>query len=182
MVIARTACAPCRNRSRIGGSGFTLVELIAVLVLTGILAGVAIPAIGSISSTRVAAAQRQIQRDLSYARERAAMTGARTWAVFSLASNAYSILGEPVGQPGRANAITLTDPATGRGYITSIGQEFPTAALQSVSFDGGAEVGFDWRGAPLNQGAGSLSAPGIVTITGNRTVTIRPGSGLVTVP
>ena len=159
-----------------------MVELVAVMVLAGILAAVAVPAVGSISSTRAAAVQRQVQRDLSYARERAVSTGRGTWVTFSPVANTYAILQEPLGSPGRANAITVVDPATGRGFVNEVGDLTPGVALLGASFDGGAEVGFDWKGRPVVTSGSSLSAAGVVTITGSRTVTVQPGTGHSTIP
>jgi prepilin-type N-terminal cleavage/methylation domain-containing protein len=173
------------NTSRSGSarSGFTLVELIAVMAVMGVLAAVAFPTLGSLTTSRSLATQRRIQRDLSYARERATTTGLRTWVVFSTGSNSYSVLGEPSGSPGRANAVTLNDPATGRDYSVMLGSDASAGvSITSVAIGGGSEVGFDWRGRPLDSAGADLSAAGIVTITGSRTITIRPGTGLITIP
>jgi prepilin-type N-terminal cleavage/methylation domain-containing protein len=171
------------SRSGSARSGFTLVELIAVMAVVGVVAAVAMPTLKSLSTSRALATQRHIQRDLSYARERAATTGLRTWVVFSTGSNSYAVLGEPSGNPGRANAVAINDPATGRTYNVMLGADSSAGiAITSVSIGGGSEVGFDWKGRPLTSAGADLSAPGIVTITGNRTVTIQAGTGLITIP
>jgi prepilin-type N-terminal cleavage/methylation domain-containing protein len=169
-------------RSRTSGSGFTLIEVLTVMLLAGLLAGAAIPAMRSLAGTRASAAQRQIQRDLSFARERAVSTGCRSWVVFSTVANTYSVLAEPAGTPGRAGAVVLNDPGTGKAYTVSIQAMAPGTSLVSAVFGAGAEVGFDWRGCPLNSAGTALSGSGVVTITGGRTVTVRPGTGHVMVP
>lgn len=163
-------------------SGFTLVELTAVIMLVALLTVLAVPTVNAIAVTRTAAAQHLIQRDLSFARERAVATGRTTWVVFNLSTNTYRVLEEPDGAPGRANAAAIIDAASGREFVTRVDEVFPSVSIVSVAFDQGTEVGFDWRGVPLSSEGAGLSAPGVVTISGGRTITVHPGSGLPTSP
>ncbi len=159
---------------------FSLIELIAVILVIGILSAIAVPTMGSLKTTRSAAAARRILRDLSYARERAIATGCRTWVVFSVATNTYSVLAEPKGNPGRSNAVTMTDPATGNNYVASLNtSEYSGISLVSASFDSAAEIGFDWTGKPLNSSASPLAAQGVVTLTASKTVTVAPNTGFI---
>ena len=60
--------APRRRAAR----AFTLLEMLVVLVVIGILAGLALPAIrGSLESRAIDAASRQVLEDLSFARQKA---------------------------------------------------------------------------------------------------------------
>ncbi len=162
---------------------FSLVELVVVITITGIIAAVALPAMSSLSATRSSAPAGQILRALGYARERAIATACRTWVVFSTASNSYSVLGEPIGNPGRGNAVTLTDPATRSNYLQSLSTtEYAGVSLVSAVFDSGSEVGFDWLGRPLNSTSASLAAQGTITLTQGKTVTVQVGTGLAAAP
>jgi prepilin-type N-terminal cleavage/methylation domain-containing protein len=172
----------------VGGRGagrpaFTLVELVVVMIVVATLAAVAVPSLAGVAGSRRAAAQRGIQRDLSYVRERAVCTGLRSWAVFNVAGNSYTLMAEPVGAPGRANAAVLADPATGRTFVRPMNSgELSGVSLVSAVFGGGAEVGFDWQGAPCASNGAALTGAGVVTLTGGRTVRVEAVSGLVTAP
>ncbi len=168
------------SRRPIPGGGFTLIEMIVVVVLVSVLAVIAIPRVTSFTDTRGAAAGRLIQRDMSFARERAVATGARSWVTFNTATGLCSVLVENPAAPGRAGAVVLTDPATGQAYSRRYGTgEFVGVALTGASFDAGTEVGFDWLGRPYNATENLLGASGVVTITGNHRVTIEPGTGAI---
>lgn len=100
-----TAIAHARRPIR--GGGFTLVEMVAVLVLVAIIAVVAVPSVNSFGDTRAAMAARQLQRDLTFARQRAIATGTKTWVSFNLAENAWTLLTEDPENPGRNSATVL---------------------------------------------------------------------------
>jgi prepilin-type N-terminal cleavage/methylation domain-containing protein len=173
-----------RSRRRPRAAGFTLIELIVVMVVVAVTAMAAIPAMTNVGSTRRLAAARQVMRDLSYARERALSTGTRTWVVFAVGANTYTVLQENPASPGRAGAAAMTDPnGSGRTYVQRLNTgEFAGVTLASANFDNGNEVGFDWCAKPLNSTQAPLAAAGVVTLTGGTTVTVQPATGLVTMP
>lgn len=160
--------------------GFTLVELIAVMVIVGVMAGVALPSLTSLGAGRSRMAGRQIQRDMTFARQRALATGTVTWVTFNTGSDTWSVLAEDPANPGRANAIVINDMATGRAYTTSLGMnEYVGVSFTSCNFGGGTEVGFDWLGKPLISSGAGLASQGSVVLSGGNSVTVESGTGYI---
>ncbi len=168
------------NRARLAaGRGFSMVELIAVLVIVGIMAAVGAPAISYAQGSRQRVACRQVARDLNYARERAVATGTRTWVVFNASTDIYTMLVEVPANPGRANAVALTDPATGKAFSQALNTgDFAGVDLVSVSSGTGSEVGFDWLGKPYDSTSTLLTSAATITLSAGQSVTVEPGTGL----
>jgi prepilin-type N-terminal cleavage/methylation domain-containing protein len=164
------------------GGGFTLIELLAVIVVLAVLAGAAVPAFTSLAERRSGHAARLLQRDLTYARQRAIATGTRSWVVFDINAETWSVLAENPSSPGRAGATVITDPATGRPFTQLLGAgEFVGVEIMSAAFDAGSEVGFTWLGEPLNSSQTALTVNGQVVLTGLFTVTVARRTGFVEV-
>ena len=175
------------NRVRDGGPqrAYTLIELIAVMVLIAIMAAVAVPSIGNLTSTRASTAARQLARDLTFARQQAGARGVTMWVVFSTSNETYSILAERASTPGLANALTITDPATGRPFVQRfMAGDFIDVDLTSVSIGGnnGTHLGFDWLGRPLNSAGAVLTSGSSISLNnGAFTIAVTPQTGFVTV-
>nr|AQQ75241.1 hypothetical protein [uncultured bacterium] len=166
------------RRSSARSAGFTLIELVAVIVIVAILASVA-AATMNLGSARSGLAAKQLLRDITFARQWSIATGRNSWVVFSPGSNLWTILAEDPANPGRLNATTMTDMATGKPYTITVGvDDYVGVSIESCNFDGGNEVGFDWLGEPVVAG-GPLAAQGVVVLIGGRQVIVEAGSGLV---
>ncbi len=177
MVVQLTRNDP-RRLSR--GGGFSLIELIAVMIEVGILAATAAPILSLTTGARAAMAARHLVRDLTFARQRAVATGTRSWVVFDTTAETWTVLAEDPNSPGRINAAVLTDPATSGPFVQNLGvNQFVGVQLETASFDGDVEIGFDWLGRPLNQSETALAAQGSVTLSGSHVITVEVGSGFV---
>lgn len=169
---------PHRRAALRSAGAFTITELIAVIVITGILASVAIPSLGRVSEARSAGAARALVQQMAFAREQALNLGNRTWITFDVGLDSVGLWSEPDGGSGFADAVLLTDPLTGRplGLALNTG-EFAGVGIASVSFDGGTTVGFDWLGSPLVESGNALAADGIITFDAGQTIRIRAMTG-----
>lgn len=166
------------------GGGFTLFELVAVMVVVGILAGAAIVSMSTTTGNRPAMAGKQLLRDMTFARQRAVATGTRSWVEFDTTNHTWTILAEPPDTaPSRSNATILVDPASGSNFVQTLDAgQFVNVQITGVDFDTEDWIGFDWLGRPLKKTAETtpLTNNGTVTITGGHTVTVDKDTGNIT--
>lgn len=165
-------------RARACHRGFTLVELIAVMIVTAIMGAIAAGSLGALGASREADAGRTLLRDVSFARERAMATGLRHWVSFDVAQHGYSVLAEPAGGSGFASALALLDPATGSALAVRLDREQHRGVTMALaSFDGASVVGFDWLGRAIGVAGTRLSQEAQVQLSGGVVVTIDVTSG-----
>jgi prepilin-type N-terminal cleavage/methylation domain-containing protein len=160
--------------------GFTLIELLTVLVVLGIASAIAMPSLSAIGTARAAGAQRQIVRDMTYARERAIATGTLHRVVFSTASNNYSLFTVAGTNPAGTTQTALSLPGSGAPFVQNLSTgEFAGSSITSVSIGGGSSVTFDWSGTAYASSGAVLSADATVTLAGPRRVILRGQSYLI---
>lgn len=164
--------------------GFTLVEMMIVIVVMGLAARFMIPRFRASTKTKARMAATQLTADLELARAKAMARRATVRVVFSTATSSYTgyldfdrdgVIGETAAERdslqafgtrtlpngaafGRASQPDITDFA-GTGGIT-----FPTP---QVNFDGrGLTTPFGTRGVVYVQLAGDTAAVAAVTVSG----------------
>jgi prepilin-type N-terminal cleavage/methylation domain-containing protein len=105
-----------RSHGARGRGGFTLLEILAVLLLMGLMASLVLPNLGALSEQALRDEARRLQIELERARERALVTGVRHQLVIDLEAGEYWTEWQPRRQQ---------DPAP----LPSSGSEGPRAAM-----------------------------------------------------
>ena len=173
---------PSRNKWRTRfpgkGNGFTLVEVVAVIVITSILAGVAVQSFQHIETTQLGIATREVKRDLSYVRQRAIARGAATWIVFDIDDNSYMLFEEDVSNPGFEYRMKIEDPISGLPYTRRFGVgDFKSVKLTLADFDGTEVIGFDWLGRSIAKDNSILASNGIMQLNGTHQIQVEANTG-----
>lgn len=140
---------------------FSLTELAVVLVITGILAGIALPRYAdAVATRRLDAAARRLVVDLSLARSRAKTSSTSQTVAFDVSADKYELVG--MDHPDRA----------GQPYRVQLSDEPYQAKIVSVQFGGDAEIVFDGFGMPDTKGTIVIQVGGY-----QKTVIVDPLTG-----
>jgi len=177
--------------------GFTLVEILAVIVILGIASAIIIPQIGTRDDMRARAAARNLVADLIYAQNLAISSGKVVYVRFDVANNKYSLITDPLSTKPKFGD-PIEHPITQTDYVTQFGPtargwevvSFQSAVMNglSPSFQNEFTVGFDEIGSPhvwcydVNQ-RNELNTGTIVIKAGQftNTVTVSPATGEILV-
>ena len=155
---------------RCAARGFTLIEILIVIVILAIAAMTAIPMMGSAASVQIRSAGNMIAADLEYAKSLAISKGQNFWVVFDEGAESYSI----VDQDGN----TISHPVKkGFDYVIDFQDEgLGRVEIADADFDGASQVQFDYLGSPDNGGTVHLQAGDM-----SATVSVEPVTGYITV-
>jgi MSHA pilin protein MshC len=150
-------------------SGFTIVELVAIIVLMGVLAFSFMPRYPGLTIELNGQAE-QLASDIRFAQSLSMTHGARYCIFFNTAQSQY--------QFRNTNCTTaVVHPATGStAYITFSNV---TMALNNIS---GTYIEFDTKGKPYTFTASATNATVTLTSSGDtRSVSVSPETGRVLV-
>ena len=157
-------------KGRTNHRAFTLIEVLVVVVIIGIAAGIVVPQILNSGSLTIQGASRHVIADLLVAQNEAIARAQRRFVIFDVANESYRITDQ--------DQVTITADWMDKPYVVSFlaDDRFEGVRIDAVNFAGNAFVSFDELGAPSNGGTIDLS------FDQNRyRVTIAPFTGRVTV-
>lgn len=160
-----------------GRSGFTLVELLIVIVLLAIAAGLALPMLGDSKQLQLREAARLLAADIEFARNESIAHGGDTRLMkFDTNNNLYWIA------PASTPDTPITDVVRQEPFLVAFGagraSSLSLVTIQSISLGGDDELGFDAYGSPDQSTTARVTlAAGAATLI----VRVAPGSGEVTI-
>lgn len=164
--------------------GFTLIEVIMVVVILGFAAFIAIPMVSNAADVQARAAANRIAADLDYAKG-LAITHQRDYTVvFVPSGESYEIRVEPAGA-----GDVIEDPVNPGDFVVDFSADSRLDRVDVVSADFDADISnaitFDYLGSPysgldtvnpLNSGTITLQADNFTL-----TVNIEPVTGYITI-
>lgn len=165
--------------------GFTLVEILVVIVILGTISAIVIPQIGSRDDLRCAAAARVMMGDIIYAQNLAISTQRQIHV--RVGTTSYSLYDSPT------SSTPLTHPINKSPYTMTFGTAgtagLTAAYIDSRSFDGSTTLVFDEMGVPysydtVSSTATPLAAAGEIVVGSGSyrlKVEIEPFTGEITV-
>ena len=147
--------------------GFTLIELIIIIVLLAIMAAVAIPRMGDVTAMKAAATAEKLKSDIRYAQE-LAMTQNRSYRVYFNTS------------PAPASGYAVVNNANGNGTWGEAGEFAPDPSGKgnlSVTLNSG-----DYAGVTASSSVNPIEFNSLGRPTGGATtITVSPGSYTITI-
>jgi prepilin-type N-terminal cleavage/methylation domain-containing protein len=168
--------------------GFTLIEILCVVIILGIAGAIIVPQIGTRDDLRAASAARALMADLIYAQNLAITSQGNHYVAFDIANRKYTVFNSSmnvVQHPVEKGDFTMTygpGGSPGLRECTLASAEF----LGTSTTDKRTTIGFDELGTPLVRFGGTtetLTAGEIKVRSGNYELTIRiePYTGQITV-
>ena len=165
----------CNSHGRY--AGFTVIEILIVVVIIGIAAMVVIPLAGSAASMQIRSAANMIAADLEYAKSMAISRGQNFSVLFDKTTETYQI-------KDQAGQVISHPVKKGFDYIVDLrATRLNKVDIANVDFDSTSEVKFDYFGSPYN-GSGNPLNNGVITLQAEgatATVTVEPVTGFISI-
>ena len=170
------------NRPMRARNGFTLIEIIVVVVILGIAALLAVPMLSSAADTQLRSAANMMAADMEYARSMAISRQQYYMVVFDSTNNSYevqdsggTVIAHPLNSSGGLSVVFGDDSRLEKVEITSA--DFDGSASETISFD---YLGSPYKGV----GVGTALVSGTISLSAgdfSMTITVEPVTGYVTI-
>lgn len=157
-------------------SGFSLIEIVAVVIVIGILATIAIVKFSGVQSVSARAAAFELRAHLGFIRNTSVSCERAMRVRFYVVSNSYDVCVAVSNWKG--DYVPAKDPVTQEGWLVDIGAKFRDAALDTVNINSNSILYFnETNGAPYAAGWQPLAATGIITFNSGQKITVTPLTG-----
>ncbi len=172
-----------KNNARGTRRGFTLIELMIVMVILAIAAAMVVPMASYAGTMQVRAAGNMVAADLEYAKSMAISRGQKYSVVFDTTNETYRVTdqnGNTISDPVKQGSNTYTVNFRNDSRLNQVN-------IVTASFDGCDDGELRLPGEPvqtavaarptlLNSGVITLQAGGVT-----KTVTVQPVTGYISV-
>jgi len=181
-------CAAPSPRAIARRTGFTLIEILCVVIILGIAGAIIVPQMGTRDDLRAAAAARALMADLIYAQNLAITSQGNHYVAFDVANRRYTVLNSSlniVQHPVEKGNFVITFGPGGTPGLRECSLS-SAAFLGTSSSDTRTTIGFDELGTPLIRYGGTvetLTAGEVKVKSGayELTIKIEPYTGQITV-
>lgn len=180
-------CRGCRSlegqRARsLARAGFTLVELVLVLLLVVILSGLAVPSLSGLGKAKANLMATQVRSLFVYAQEWAIGTGRPTWVGYEASVKRISAFQARIDNPAFAWRVAIEDPLSRSPLSLDLSELFGGKdPIQDQYGASSLTLKFDATGTPVDGSDRPLGNDILVPLTDGVGVRIRAGTGLISV-
>jgi prepilin-type N-terminal cleavage/methylation domain-containing protein len=158
--------------------GFTLVEIMVVVVVLALAMWAAVPLFSGGAQLQAQSAANMIAADLEYAKSMAISHQQKYGVVFDTAADTYQVVDQ--------NGVVLPHPVKiGFQYTVDFHSDsrLKQVDLVTANFDGTSKISFDYLGSPYSgSGSGSAMNSGTITLQGGgttMTIIVEPVTGYI---
>ncbi len=163
-------------------AGFTLVELVLVLLVAVILSGLAIPSLSGLSRAKANLTATQVRSIFVYAQDWAAGTGRPTWVGYTSDTQTISAFQASADNLAFASRLALQDPLSRSSMSVDLSDLFRKKDLIQAEYGvTRLTLKFDSTGTPVDSTDKPLENDVLIPLANGVGVRIRAGTGLVSI-